>query len=175
MNRQPNFLRSVKFAIVALLILFCSIPVSIASPQAEPPFSIEILPSQSASYPGRPTWKVGSPVFVIIRMTNNSPKVLRFFLTNPALNYHWKVLDRDGNQVPATELLKLLKTDWVLKTRNILVELQPKGTATDGFEPSAYYDISKPGNYTIQVQREMPPELGTGPVESNILHVTITQ
>jgi hypothetical protein len=108
-------------------------------------------------------------------MTNNSPKVLRFFLTNPALNYHWKVLDRDGNQVPATELLKLLKTDWVLKTRNILVELQPKGTATDGFEPSAYYDISKPGNYTIQVQREMPPELGTGTVESNILHVTITQ
>jgi len=33
-------------------------------------------------------------------MTNNSPKMLRFFLTNPTLNYHLKILDREGNQVP---------------------------------------------------------------------------
>src|SRR5215475_3573245 len=69
-------------------------------------FALEILPSQNAITAGTTTWKVGTPVFFIIRMRNNSEHVLHFVLTGPAYNYLATVLDSNGKAVPETENLR---------------------------------------------------------------------
>ena len=38
---------------------------------------------------------------------------------------------------------------------------------------SAYYDLSRPGTYMIQVERQLPEELGKGTVTSNTITITV--
>lgn len=38
-----------------------------------------------------------------------------------------------------------------------------------------FYDMSRPGKYTIQVSRAVPKELGGGTVKSNAITVTVTE
>jgi hypothetical protein len=38
-----------------------------------------------------------------------------------------------------------------------------------------FYDFSRPGNYTVQVSRAVPKELGGGTIKSNIVTITIIE
>jgi hypothetical protein len=59
--------------------------------------------------------------------------------------------------------------------RTILIELKPEETCQDGIEVSFLYDVSKPGEYSVQVERDMPPELGKGVTTSNKIRATVTE
>ena len=142
------------------------------------PFSVEILPSQNAIQAGIPMWKAGAPIFLIVKMTNHSQRVLHFAFTNPAFNYRVRVLDTSGQQVPETENLRKMREglrNGLDAGRNILIEVKPGGTCQDGIEVSFLYDVSKPGEYFVQVERDMPPELGKGVTTSNKIRATVTE
>jgi hypothetical protein len=101
-------------------------------------------------------------VFFIIRMRNNSEHVLHFALTNPAYNYRATVLDSKGKEVPETENLRKLReqlrSPFGIATLNALVELKPHETQQDTIEITYLYDLSKPGEYTVMLERDLPPE-----------------
>ena len=145
---------------------------------ADSAFVLQIAPSQNAIQPGTATWKTGAPVFFILTMKNNSRHVLHFALTNPWFDYRARAFDSHGNPVPETENFRKLRESpksELLSTRNILVTLKPHGTQQDGIEVSYQYELANPGEYTVQIERDMPPELGAGVVKSNIVKITLVE
>jgi hypothetical protein len=141
-------------------------------------FAVQIAPSQNAMSPGEATWKKKTPVYVIVTLTNNSDKTLHFTLTNAAFDYRISVKDKDGNPVNETADLRNLKDaakSGSAQTRTTPVTLEPQQNKTDAFELSYLFDVAKPGEYTVQVERDLPAELGAGKVQSNLLAVKITK
>lgn len=140
------------------------------------PFLIEIAP-QNAIKPGTAEWKAGAPVSVILTMKNTSQRVLHFALTDPAFDYRMTVLDsKHDERVPVTENFQKMEKELKqghARTRNVLITLKPQETCQDTIEVSYFYDLERPGQYTVQVERDMPPELGKGIVESNTIRVTV--
>lgn len=164
-------------AIFAVLLTIVGVSTTLWG-DAESAFVLQIAPSQNAIQPGTATWKTGAPVFFILTMKNNSQHVLHFALTNPAFNYRAKVLDSHGKPVPETEnfrkLREALKSGF-FSTRNILVVLKPHETCRDTIEVSYLYELANPGEYTVQIERDMPPELGSGVATSNIVKITVVE
>jgi hypothetical protein len=164
-------------AIFAALLTIAGVSSSLwGEPQSA--LVLQIAPSQNAIQPGSATWKTGAPVFFILTMKNNSQHVLHFALTNPAFNYRAKVLDSHGKPVPETENFRKFREaleSGLSSTRNILVVLKPHETCQDTIEVSYLYDVVKPGEYTIQIERDMPPELGLGVVKSNVVKITVVE
>ena len=156
--------------------LLTIVGVSIFRGAAEPVFVLQIAPSQNATQPGTATWKTGAPVFFILTMTNNSPYVLHFLLTNPAFNYRARVLDSKGKPVSETENFRKLREgarSELFSTRFITKVLKPNESFTDTIEVSYLYELAKPGAYTVQIERDIPRELGSGVVKSNIVKMTV--
>lgn len=164
---------------MAGLLIFMFVTGSLARYKEMDLFSLEIAPSQNAILPGVAVWKPGAPVFVIVTIKNNSRRVLHFALSNSAFDYRTEVRDTRGMLVRETEYLRKLKEDLKnglpMTTRNILVTLKPQETCQDTIEVSSLYEVSPPGAYTVQVERDLPPELGKGVVKSNTIIATITQ
>ena len=42
-----------------------------------------------------------------------------------------------------------------------------------GIEISYLYDLTKPGEHTVRLERDMPPEIGSGIVKSNTVRITL--
>jgi len=141
-------------------------------------FAISIAPSQNATQPGEPVWKMGAPVFVIVTMKNNSERTLHLSLTNPAFDYRVTVQDdKSGRPVSETEQYRKMKESkkrHFQNTRFIAVTLKPHDTCQDAIDVSYLYDLSHLGEYSIQVERYEPTELPTGSVQSNVIRATIT-
>ena len=143
---------------------------------AESAFVLQIAPSQNALQPGTASWKKGEPVFFILTMKNNSEHTLHFALTSPFFNYRATVLDSQGKPVPETEFFRKMReglNNRIESGRNILVVLKSRDTQQDTIELSYLYELANPGEYTVQIERDMPPELGSGVVKSNIVKITV--
>ncbi len=161
---------------------FCLFTVSIllrpvAEGKQKNRFLLRLTPSQNAIQPGVSSWKLGTAVFVIVTMINESDRVVHYGLTNPGWDYEMDVRDASGNPVPETERLRKLKENLknglIITDRNILGSLKPHETAQDTIEVSSFFDLSSPGDYSIQVQREFP-DVGQSLVKSNRLSLTVT-
>jgi hypothetical protein len=119
---------------------------------------------------------MGAPVFLVVTMKNTSEHVLHFNLTNPAFNYRATVLDATGKPVPETENFRRMKEKLKSEpytSRNILVALNPQETCQDSIDLGYLYELAQPGTYSVQIERDMPPELGTGVVNSNIVKISV--
>jgi hypothetical protein len=166
-----------------LVSAFCLFMVSIllgsvlAEGKQKNRFLLRLTPSQNAIQPGVASWKLGTAVFVIVTMINDSDRVVHYGLTNPGWDYEMDVRDASGNPVPETERLRELrenlKNGRIITGRNILGTLRPHETAQDTIEVSSFYDLSSPGEYSIQVQREFL-DVGKGFVKSTRLVLTVT-
>ena len=110
-------------------------------------------------------------------MINESDRVVHYGLTNPGWDYEMDVRDASGNPVPETERLRKLKENLKNRTDNYRQKhsrkLKPHETAQDTIEVSSFFDLSSPGDYSIQVQREFP-DVGQSLVKSNRLSLTVT-
>jgi hypothetical protein len=118
-------------------------------------FALQLGPSQDAIQPGDATWKAGAPVFVMVTMINDSKRAVHYSLTHPGLDYVMDVRDASGNAVPETEhfrqMKEALKSGFRITARNILVTLEPHQTQQDAIEVSFLYDLSRLGEYSIEV------------------------
>ncbi len=141
-------------------------------------FAISIAPSQDATQPGASVWNAGARVFVIVTMTNNSDRTLHLSIVDPAYDYRMTVQD-DATGLPVSETERYRKMKQSQKNRFqttglVVVTLKPHASCADTIEVSQLYDLSRPGKYSIQVERDKPMELGKGGVQSNVINATIT-
>jgi len=143
------------------------------------PFAIKISSSHDGVLAGTGVERAGTPIVVFVAMTNNSSKVVSV----PSLDrefYMIEVRNEQGNIVQETdEGRKMREAADAPKGRRILSglndELKPHETVKHTIEVSEYWDMSRPGKYTIQVERRLPEELGKGSVKSNTIAVTVTE
>src|ERR1017187_7875845 len=91
-------------------------------------------------------------------VVNNSNKTLHYSLTNLRFDYVMDVRDESGTPVPETEHLRQMKeglrSGLPIMGRNIMGTLKPHERAQDTIEVSYFYDLSRQGEYSVQVQRE---------------------
>jgi hypothetical protein len=163
-----------------LLCLTTMVGSALAQSHAKSKFAISIAPSQNAIQPGTPMWAVGAPVFVIVTMTNNSRRTLHLSLINPAFDYRTTVLDNStGRPVQETEQYRKMREESqkgvFQAARFVIVTLKPHESCRDTIEVSYLYDLSHTGEYSVQVERDKPTDLGKGGVQSNVIKAAITQ
>jgi hypothetical protein len=151
----------------------------LAQDEAKLMFAISIAPSQNATQPGKPVWNVGASVFVIVTMTNNSNRTLHLSLIDPAFDNRMTVQDdTTGQPVSETEQYRKIKEaqkSHFQGARLVVVILKPHESCHDTIDVSYLYDLSHSGEYSIQVERDKPTELGSGGVQSNVIRAKITQ
>lgn len=109
-------------------------------------------------------------------MKNTSKKLVHVALADPGSDYHVMAMHM-SERVRVTENLpgvKEVSNGATAPTRNILKTLEPNGTYQDAIEIRFWADRASTGKYSVQVERDLPPELGRGVVESNTIKVTVT-
>jgi hypothetical protein len=162
--------------IASTLLIAFIFTTGVGRGQSKPEFSIEISPSHDGYVVGVPIFKVGTPVNVIIRIHNDSKHGLQYDLKPGPLIYRVKVLDSNGKQVPESDYLRYLKTPEGrrdIDTDGPSVKIEPGSYCLDSKLISGYWDMTKPGKYTIQLERDFPPELGTGVAKSNVIEISV--
>jgi hypothetical protein len=122
-----------------------------------------------------PTVKTGSKIGIRVTTTNESDHPITYHNTN-LCNYSFKVFTSAGSPAPETELQKSLNCDFRgpmtgITGRNILVTLKPGESSSEDFRLLEFFDMSEPGEYSVQVDRTFP---NIGRVSSNIVTITVT-
>jgi len=136
---------------------------------ATPPFSLQLKALDS-------TVKAGSPVRLEVKTTNASTNAISLSKSNPALEYEFSVRNPQGGRAAESESFKRMKdpNKPVMIFRLTSEVLKPGESATEVVVISEFYDLTRPGLFTIQVERRVPEQLGHGVVKSNTVSVTIT-
>ena len=121
------------------------------------------------------TVRIGSEVRVKTKLTNTTKHTLNFYDTNRDCDYPVDVRDDRGNRAPETAYKRQLRCNGRLTdARNILITLKPKQSTEDELVLTRLYDLNRPGNYLVQVWRQIPKEVGKGPIRSNTVTLTMT-
>ncbi|MCU1269954.1 MAG: hypothetical protein JWN74_1248 [Acidobacteriaceae bacterium] len=152
--------------IVSIIVALAGL-LSLATAQdhASMPFSL-LLRAE------RTTFEVGSPIMVELTTINNSGKPLRLGKTNPGTEYQIEVQDEQGQPIAQTPLYKELQNPgYVLRSTSLV--LKPHESSKETFDVARFFELNTPGQYSIQVQRLIPRQLGTGVVKSNTVMVTV--
>lgn len=138
---------------------------------AEPqPFSLAIEATQQR-------FELGSPVEVKLTLTNTSRTQINLLDTNRRCDFQLEVRDSHGQLAPETQTKRDLKCGAgfiVMVGRRILRALKPGDSYEDVMFVNQSYELSRPGDYYIQIARRIPKELGQGTVKSNVVVVTVT-
>jgi|SRR5882762_1666120 len=151
------------------LMLFCGL-LGIGSPDPiSQPLSLSIAAVEQ-------TGRLGSEVRLRTKLTNISNHVLTFFDTDPDCDYLAEVRDENGNLARPTDHKLLLKcNNGLADGRKILVTLKPQESRDDEILLNRLYQLTRPGNYSVQVSRAIPKELGGGATKSNTITIKIIQ
>jgi len=153
--------------LMALLLIAASAGTG-GGAQSAAPFSITISTD-------KPTVKAGSDVYVEIRMTNTSNHSVdcthqsQDFLDR---SFEYEVRDGSRKLIPKLERNVPLESDGVSGSPR---SIKPGETCEAfGGYVSHPYDMSRPGEYTIQVSRRISGNPRDGVVKSNRITITVT-
>lgn len=153
-----------RFAI-ATVTLMAAISLAIGQTQQGPPFSLTLQAVNA-------TIQQGAPVLVELTTTNNLSQPLKLGKSNPGSEYQIDVRDAQGQPVAQTALYKDLQNpEYVFRLTNQI--LKPQESAKEQFDIGKFFDFTKPGTYSVQVQRLVPRQYGSGAVKSNVIKLTI--
>jgi hypothetical protein len=140
-------------------------------------FAITIVSSNDAFLAGPGLQKTGSPLFLLVTLTNNSTRTVSV----PSFDgdsYTIDVRDEHGKSLPETDGAHRIKAAKAPNARivrsGVTGELKPREALRRTIDLSQYVDIGHSGKYTIQLTRKLPEELGPGVVKSNTISVTLT-
>jgi hypothetical protein len=181
MRRRPTQLICALIAIVA--------PVCVFASGAEQPFSVTL---QALSK----TLKPGCQVYLLVTIKNTSSRDLTFVRGSAfgvshegTEKYRIEAHDEQGRPAPPSALV--LESRKPVASGKAVVEwsyenqartLKPGESFVDAIDVTEYYDLSRPGIYTIWVSRHMPPKVTShgvewpkGSVRSNAITVTVTK
>jgi hypothetical protein len=163
---------------------------------AAPPFTITIAAKHD-------TIRAADELLLMITLINNTDQTISITHQSAECEYTALVWDAPGHMAPDTEYgfqvknwYKLLMTrGFVMRGGKLylppcMTENESKGGVNLGEPDVDYlvvndlYDMTHPGQYTIQVERKIPKELHSpeplaqevvGVVKSNIITVTVTE
>jgi len=161
---------------LALAVFWLTASPSIAQQQA--PFALSIRAShfEIGSEIGNTSFervKAGSPVQVELSFTNLSNDEIWYVRTNPIRDYAISVADTEGGRVQETAKLQELRSVLAGKTTKVISssvsasQLKPGETRVEYILLTDFYNMSKPGRYTVQVSK--------GAVKSNPITIVVTQ
>lgn len=118
--------------------------------------------------------KIGSEIKVRTNLTNVTNHVITLHDRVPACDYPLEVRDESGNLAPETDYRRHLNCNARFnESRNILVTLKPHESREDEIIINQLFQLNSPGNYSVQVSRKIPKELGSEPIKSNTLTITV--
>lgn len=107
-------------------------------------------------------------------LTNVSDKPITLSDTRSPCDYPLIVNYMDGKQPPETELLRQYDCSKPMVVgRVIWFTLKPKESKMEELNIGQYWDVAKPGKYTVRVLRTLPKELGGGSVSSNTVTINV--
>jgi hypothetical protein len=162
---------------VAAVLMFAAFVSLSAEGRHNSGFTIELTGSHDSIHSDSAVWRVGEPVRVIVVMNNQSKRAVAFSLTNPGLDWEMDVRDAEGKPVAETDLFRRMKENvksgQIITGRSMFGTLPPNQKAQDVIEVQGFYDLSRPGEYSIQVQRVFP-DVANDPIKSNRLTLAIT-
>jgi hypothetical protein len=145
----------------------------ISPARSNPPFLLTIASAQVGK--SGATWKNDAAFPLLLTMKNSSEKVLHVALADPASDYRVVTMHKT-ERVRVTQNLPAVDEQSqgaTAPTRNVAKILKPTETCQDAIEIKFWADREAPGEYTLQVERDLPHELGKGLVESNTITVVV--
>ena len=167
-------------AIFALwLVASCALSAIGRAQAASQPFAITISPLHDGDS-SSDVIKAGEPLALTVTLVNNSHKAVSIPNMDLDLYYTIDVRDEHGNTAPETEEARKMREaasspNYRRWRSGVMGKLKPHDKSTDKLLVTQYWDMSRPGKYTIQVERQLPEELGKGSVKSNTITVTVTE
>jgi hypothetical protein len=116
----------------------------------------------------------GTKIIVKVTTTNHSNRSITYHDTQPDCDYSFTVLTETGTPARETDLKRTLACggEFKISGRDILVTLKPSESHDDELELTHLYDMSNPGEYSIQVERTFPE---IGHFRSNTLSIKVTK
>lgn len=138
--------------------------------------------SLSLATPKRPL-KAGTELRLLVNVTNTSSRTISF-ITSPGevpedgLLYEINVRDEHNHSAPPSAYLRTMdKRVSTFGGSFTAHALKPGESFVDEVTVTLFYELSRPGKYTISVSRPFPPRqnLGKGKVTSNTITVTVVQ
>ena len=141
--------------------------IGVASAQeATPLFTIQIRPQKDVV-------KIGSRMEILVTLANNSNKEIVFGDVDSGLSYVMSILGPEGESTPMTSRMRELQTAVPQFINLHQFHLKPHGVKERSVWVDLYYDVSRPGVYSIQFQRQFPEGLGSGVAKSNTVKVKV--
>jgi len=118
----------------------------------------------------------GDPIEITVTMKNMSDHDITMVAvgsnSKAELNYEIITRDKNGEMLNKTIYGKGLK-GGVAGSRKLFT-LKPGAEITETSDINKLYDMSMPGEYIIQVEKELPASEGKGTIKSNTITVTVT-
>jgi len=118
--------------------------------------------------------RTGEDVYVHVTLTNNSKQAVVIEFRSPLCDYTVEVRDSAGNLAPDTDSKS--KSDCSHphpSGADGFVRLKPNESTTGTISVSMFSDLSRTGEYSVQVGWREPKELGGVVVKSNTVKVTV--
>jgi hypothetical protein len=120
--------------------------------------------------------KVGSPCFIEVTIKNISNHEINFSSVRGELPFEMDTKDEGGIARPESELQRGKKqkrsADPIGEFTVHEAWLKPGESDRHTVDLNDYYDMAKPGNYTVQVRR--PDPKSQAETKSNVISVTVT-
>jgi hypothetical protein len=153
---------------LALVLVLISAMVVFGDQAAKAPFALEISTDQ-------PVVKAGSAVWIKVHLTNTSKRTMDCSATISNMtgvdpNYIFEVRDEAANAAP----IRMHEHPELATGQPISRSLKPGESLTDDEEVSQVIDMSRPGQYTIQVSRRVSDSKKDGVVKSNAITISVT-
>jgi hypothetical protein len=149
---------------------------------AQPPLTITI------SFSDGDVVKTGSGILVSVTLTNHSGKTLSASLMDYDYDYTIDVRDAQGNSAPESEEVRKARAELDacrksghsscgrrIMLHGVINQIRPGERWEERLLITKYFDMSRPGRYTIQLERTLPEQLGKGTVKPNPITVTVTE
>jgi hypothetical protein len=119
----------------------------------------------------------GDPIKMAITMKNISDHDITMSKwvgnSQAELNYEIIVRGNNGEMPIETRYKNVIKEGGIGGSRKIF-PLKPGEEITETSNINKLYDLSRPGEYTIQVEKELPASEGKGMAQSNTITITVT-
>lgn len=153
--------------------LTCALALLVLAVGAGKSFGSATVPFALALEAEEDTVKAGAEVKVNITLKNSSNRAMHMHLTLAEVDYAFEVRDSQGMIPPETDYAKKSKGRGHFSNDQIFY-LQPgESLPKELLVLTKFYDMSRPGKYTVQVSRVVPRDLGSGTVKSNNLTITV--
>jgi hypothetical protein len=161
--------------VLKLLATALALAAACAAQTASPKFTLTITAAKT-SVP------VGSPMAVVAEMKNVSDRDIYTGITvsDDGVQLHHidiRVLNKDGQPVPETDRGMLIHgrrpRGSTVISHAVAVPVAPGESTPENFDLAKEFDLTKPGEYTVQAQRMDYPTQTL--VKSNTITFTITK